>query len=103
MLQPDLGTTITLCLMLLGVSSSRARPPACHRHVRRARGRHGRDLARALPPRRLFSFVDPWQDAQGAGSRPSRRSSGSAPAASPGQGSATGVQKIFYLPEATRT
>jgi cell division protein FtsW len=102
MLQPDLGTTITLCLMLLGVLVVTGTP--------------GRLLATAstlalvvgvgaiwLEPyrrARIFSFVDPWQDAQGAGFQSVQAIIGIGSGGVTGQGLGHGVQKIFYLPEA---
>jgi cell division protein FtsW len=102
MLQPDLGTTITLCLMLLGVlvvtgTPSRLLLTACGATVAL-----GGALIWLEPYRRarIFSFVDPWQDAQGAGFQTVQAIIGIGSGGLTGQGLGHGVQKIFYLPEA---
>jgi cell division protein FtsW len=102
MLQPDLGTTITLCVMLLGVlvvtgTPARVIVSACA-------------LAAALgfaaiwiePYRRarVFSFLDPWQDAEGAGFQSVQAIIGFGSGGLTGEGLGEGVQKVNYLPEA---
>ena len=49
---------------------------------------------------RLFSFLDPWQDAQGAGFQIVQAQIGLGSGHFLGEGLGQGVQKIHYLPEA---
>jgi cell division protein FtsW len=100
LLQPDLGTTISLCLMLLGVLVVAGTP--------------GRVLAAAgslallagvaaiwLEPyrrARILSFLDPWQDADGAGFQSVQAIIGIGSGGLTGEGLGQGVQKIFYTP-----
>ena len=49
---------------------------------------------------RLFSFLDPWQDAQGAGFQIVQAQIGLGSGGFFGDGLGQGVQKIHYLPEA---
>jgi cell division protein FtsW len=102
LLQPDLGTTICLVVMLSGLLLVSGTP------VRVLGGASG--LAVALgglavwmePYRRarVLSFVNPWDDAQGAGYQSVQALIGLASGGIFGKGLGQGVQKIFYLPEA---
>ncbi len=49
---------------------------------------------------RIFSFVDPWHDAQGAGFQTVQAMIGLGSGGVFGVGLGQGVQKVFYLPEA---
>ena len=49
---------------------------------------------------RVFSFLDPWQDAQGAGFQIVQAMIGIGSGGFTGAGLGQGVRKIFYLPEA---
>jgi cell division protein FtsW len=49
---------------------------------------------------RIFSFVDPWHDAQGAGFQTVQAMIGLGSGGIFGVGLGEGVQKVFYLPEA---
>src|SRR5581483_11443629 len=49
---------------------------------------------------RIFSFVDPWHDAQGAGFQNVQAMIGLGSGGFFGVGLGEGVQKVFYLPEA---
>jgi cell division protein FtsW len=49
---------------------------------------------------RVFSFIDPWRDAQGAGFQTVQAMIGLGSGGFFGVGLGEGVQKIFYLPEA---
>jgi cell division protein FtsW len=49
---------------------------------------------------RLFSFIDPWQDAQGAGFQTVQAMIGLGSGGLLGTGLGQGVQKVNYLPEA---
>jgi cell division protein FtsW len=102
MLQPDLGTTITLCLMLLGVLLVTGTPARLLVTAGSAAVFLGLAAIWLEPYRRarIFSFVDPWQDAQGAGFQSVQAIIGIGSGGLTGQGLGHGVQKIFYLPEA---
>ena len=102
MLQPDLGTTITLCLMLLGVLVVTGTPARLLLTACGATVLLGGALIWLEPYRRarIFSFMDPWQDAQGAGFQTVQAIIGIGSGGLTGQGLGHGVQKIFYLPEA---
>ena len=102
MLQPDLGTTISLCLMLAGVlvvSGTPARVLGAAGALAVAVG----GAAIWLEPyrrARILSFMDPWEDAQGAGFQTVQAIIGIGSGGLTGEGLGQGVQKIFYLPEA---
>jgi cell division protein FtsW len=102
MLQPDLGTTITLCLMLLGVlvvSGTPARVLAAAGGLALALGA----AAIWLEPyrrARLLSFLDPWSDPEHTGFQSVQAIIGFGSGGLTGEGLGEGVQKIFYLPEA---
>jgi cell division protein FtsW len=49
---------------------------------------------------RVFSFLDPWRDAEGAGFQTVQAIIGMGSGGITGQGLGEGVQKVFYLPEA---
>jgi cell division protein FtsW len=102
LLQPDLGTAITLVVVLaavLVVSGTPLRPLAL-----------GGGLVAALgvaaiwmePYRRarLFSFLHPWDDPEGAGFQTVQAMIGLGSGGFFGRGLGEGVQKIYYLPEA---
>lgn len=99
--QPDLGTTISLVLMLgamLLVAGTPLRPLAIGTVFLLAVG----TLAVWLEPyrrARVFSFLDPWGDAQGAGFQTVQAMIGLGSGGIFGVGLGNGVQKIFYLPE----
>ena len=102
MLQPDLGTTITLCLMLLAVLVVAGTPGRLLATAGGAALVLGGAMIWLEPYRRarIFSFVDPWQDAQGAGFQTVQAIIGIGSGGLTGEGLGHGVQKIFYLPEA---
>jgi cell division protein FtsW len=99
--EPDLGTTIALVLMVAGMLAVAGVP--------------GRTLAGAsaiatlgglaaiwLEPyrrARLFSFLDPWSDPQDAGFQTVQALIGIGSGGLTGKGLGEGVQKINYLPE----
>jgi cell division protein FtsW len=101
MLEPDLGTTIALMLMLGGMLVVAGVP--------------GRTLAAAgslalvaglaaiwvEPYRRarVFSFLDPWSDPQNTGFQTVQAMIGLGSGGLTGKGLGEGVQKINYLPE----
>lgn len=101
-LEPDMGTAISLVLMLAAVLLVTGTP--------------GRTLGAALgiaaavgtaaiwlePYRRVrfFAFLHPWHDAQGTGYQIAQAMIGMGSGHFFGVGLGQGVQKIFYLPEA---
>ena len=102
LLQPDLGTTITLCLMVAGilvVSEVPFRLLALAGTLA-ARARGSGDLRRAVPPRAVLQLPRPWQDPQGAGFQTVQAIIGMGSGGITGEGLGHGVSKIFYLPEA---
>jgi cell division protein FtsW len=102
LLQPDLGTTIALALMLGAMLLVAGVPLG-------TLGGTGALVVSVVlaaiwlePYRRerLFSFVNPWHDAQGAGFQTLQAMIGLGSGGLFGVGLGQGVQKIFYLPEA---
>ena len=102
LLEPDLGTTIALCLMVAGlllVSGTPVRLLVV-----------GTTLALALgaaaiwvePYRRarVLSFLDPWKDPEGAGFQSVQAMIGIGSGGITGEGLGRGIQKINFLPEA---
>jgi cell division protein FtsW len=100
--EPDLGTTISLVLMLGGMLLVTGAPVGVLTV--------GFGIATALgvvaiwlePYRRarVFAFLNPWDDAQGAGFQIVQAMIGMGSGGLFGVGLGQGVQKIFYLPEA---
>ena len=103
--EPDLGTTIALMLMMLGDPGRR----------RRSGTRAGRRDHLALtagmaaiwiePYRRarVFSFLDPWPDPQNAGFQTVQAMIGSARAGSPARGSARACRRSTTCPSSRPT
>src|SRR6476661_198638 len=101
-LEPDLGTTIAIFVMLAGMLLVAGTPV-------RVLGA-GLSIATGLgvaaiwfePYRRarIFSFINPWHDAQGAGFQIVQAMIGLGSGGIFGVGLGQGVQKVFYLPEA---
>ena len=102
LLQPDLGTTIALVLMLAGMLVVAGVPA----HTLAAAGGIAVTVGLAAiwvePYRRarVLSFLDPWQDAQGAGFQNVQAIIGMGSGGLTGEGLGHGIQKINYLPEA---
>jgi cell division protein FtsW len=102
LVEPDLGTTIAICAMVAAVLLVAGTP------LRTLAG--GLAIATSLgllavwiePYRRarVFSFLDPWHDAQGAGFQIVQAQIGLGSGGIFGEGLGQGVQKIHYLPEA---
>ncbi len=102
LLEPDLGTAISIFLMLAGMLLVAGTP------VRPLTG--GLSIATALglaaiwfePYRRarIFSFINPWHDAQGAGFQIVQAMIGLGSGGPFGVGLGQSVQKADYLPEA---
>jgi cell division protein FtsW len=100
--QPDLGTAITIVVMLGGVLIVSGAPAGL---LARAGGLAGALVLAAAwfePYRRarLLSFLNPWEDAQGTGYQTVQAMIGLASGGIFGEGLGQGVAKNFYLPEA---
>ena len=99
--QPDLGTTISLVVMVAGmllIAGTPLRPLSIGIAITVAIGA----LAVWMEPyrrARFFSFLDPWSDPQGAGFQTVQAMIGLGSGGIFGVGLGNGVQKIFYLPE----
>jgi cell division protein FtsW len=98
----DLGTTIALVIMLLGLLLVSGVPG---RTLALATGIIGSIAVLAVmyePYRRerFFSFLDPWSDPQNSGFQIIQALIGLGSGGILGDGLGQGVQKIFYLPEA---
>ena len=100
--EPDLGTVIAICLMVGAMLMVAGSPP-------RMLGLAGLIVGTLVvfsiwlePYRRtrIFSFIDPWHDAQGAGFQTVQAMIGLGSGGVFGVGLGQGVQKVFYLPEA---
>lgn len=102
LLEPDLGTTIALGIMVAGillVSEVPLRLLALAGSISLAFGA----AAIYMEPyrrTRFLSFVDPWQDPQGAGFQTVQAIIGMGSGGITGEGLGHGISKIFYLPEA---
>jgi len=102
LLEPDLGTSIALVIMLAGVLVVSGAPV----RVLLAAGSLASGLALALiwiePYRRarLFSFLNPWEDPSLTGYQITQAMIGMGSGGFFGVGLGNGVQKVFYLPEA---
>jgi cell division protein FtsW len=102
LLEPDLGTVIAIGVMLAAVLVVSGTPL----RVLAAGGGIASALALAaiwLEPyrrARLFSFLDPWQDAQGAGYQTVQAIIGLGSGGPLGVGLGHGSTKVNYLPEA---
>src|SRR5205085_6944896 len=102
LLEPDLGTAITLAVMagaVLFASGTRARTLGGGFFLIAAVGLLV-VMSKAYMRARIFSFIDPWRDAQGAGFQIVQAQIGLGSGGFFGDGLGQGVQKIHYLPEA---
>jgi cell division protein FtsW len=102
LLEPDLGTTITLCGTMLAVFLVAGVP--LRTLVLAATLAFGVGLIAiwAEPYRRarIFSFLDPWSDAEGSGFQIVQALIGFGSGGVTGQGLGESVSKVNYLPEA---
>jgi cell division protein FtsW len=102
MLEPDLGTTIALGIMVAGillVSEVPFRLLVLAGSMTLVLG----GAAIAMEPyrrARFLTFIDPWQDPQGAGFQTVQAVIGMGSGGITGEGLGHGVSKVFYLPEA---
>jgi len=102
LLQPDLGTTITLSVMVFGILIVSEVPMRLLALVGSVAMALGAVAIYAAPYRRerFLSFLDPWQDPQGAGFQTVQAIIGMGSGGITGEGLGHGVSKVFYLPEA---
>ena len=102
LLQPDLGTTIALVLMLAGMLVVAGVPTGTLAAAGGIAVTAGLAAIWVEPYRRarVLSFLDPWQDAQGAGFQNVQAIIGIGSGGVTGEGLGHGIQKINYLPEA---
>jgi cell division protein FtsW len=102
LVQPDLGTTISLMLMVAGVLLVSGLPLRVLMTAGCAALALGAAAIWIEPYRRarLFAFLDPTQDPQGAGYQTLQAVIGIGSGGLTGNGLGEGVQKINFLPEA---
>jgi cell division protein FtsW len=102
LLEPDLGTTISLCGMILAVFLVAGVPVRLLLVASLLAAAMGLLAIWVEPYRRtrIFSFLDPWSDAQGSGFQIVQAMIGIGSGGFTGAGLGEGVGKISYLPEA---
>ncbi len=102
LVEPDLGTTITICAMVAAVLLVAGTPLRTLSSGLAIAAMLGLLAVWIEPYRRarVFSFLDPWRDAQGAGFQIVQAQIGLGSGGLFGDGLGQGVQKIHYLPEA---
>jgi cell division protein FtsW len=102
MLEPDLGTTIALCIMVAGILLVSEVPLRLLAFAGSVTLVLGAAAIYVEPYRRarFLSFIDPWQDPQGAGFQTVQAIIGMGSGGITGEGLGQGISKIFYLPEA---
>ncbi|HSJ94977.1 MAG TPA: putative lipid II flippase FtsW [Gaiellaceae bacterium] len=102
LLEPDLGTTITLCGMMLAVLLVAGVPLRVFAATTLVAVGVAGIAIWAEPYRRarFLSFLDPWSDAQGSGFQIVQAMIGIGSGGITGGGLGEGVQKVLYLPEA---
>ena len=101
-IEPDLGTTITLFLMVAGILLVSGIPLRLFALAGSFAVGAGL-LAIWMEPyrrERVFSFLDPWQDAEGAGFQNVQAIIGMGSGGLTGEGLGQGIQKMNFLPEA---
>ncbi|HET9438195.1 MAG TPA: putative lipid II flippase FtsW [Gaiellaceae bacterium] len=100
--EPDLGTTITLCGMMLAIFLVAGVPVRLLLAASTLAVAMGLIATWIEPYRRarVFSFLDPWSDAQGAGFQIVQATIGIGSGGITGAGLGEGVGKVSYLPEA---
>jgi cell division protein FtsW len=102
LLEPDLGTTITLFGMVFAMLVVAGVPVRLLALAGIFAAAAGIVAIWAEPYRRarFFSFLDPWSDAQGSGFQIVQAMIGIGSGGFTGAGLGEGVQKVLYLPEA---
>ena len=102
LLQPDLGTTIALLLMLSGMLLVAGVPARTLAAGAGLAGTLGLAAIWVSPYRRerIFSFLDPWRDPTDTGFQTVQATIGLGSGGLTGEGLGESVQKINYLPEA---
>jgi len=100
--EPDLGTTITLFLMVAGILLVSGVPLRLFVLATSLAAGAGLAAIWVEPYRRerVFSFLDPWKDAQGAGFQNIQAIIGMGSGGITGEGLGQGIQKVNFLPEA---
>jgi cell division protein FtsW len=102
LLGPDLGTTITLCGTMLAIFLVAGVPfmPLVGASVIAAGVGLLAIWVEPYRRARIFSFLDPWSDAEGSGFQIVQALIGIGSGGITGEGLGEGVQKVLYLPEA---
>jgi cell division protein FtsW len=102
LVEPDLGTTIAICVMVSAVLLVAGTPLGTLGSGVAIAASVGLLAVWVEPYRRarVFSFLNPWHDAQGAGFQIVQAQIGLGSGGLFGDGLGQGVQKIHYLPEA---
>ena len=102
LVEPDLGTTIAICVMVASVLLVAGTPLRTLTSGVAIAASVGLLAVWVEPYRRarVFSFLNPWHDAQGAGFQIVQAQIGLGSGGLFGDGLGQGVQKIHYLPEA---
>jgi len=102
LIQPDLGTAITIMIMLGGVLLVSGTPPALLGLAGIMVTVAGLAAIWLEPYRRarLFAFLDPWSDPQNSGFQSVQALIGLGSGGVFGEGLGQGISKVFYLPEA---
>jgi len=100
--EPDLGTTITLCGTMLAIFLVAGVPIRLVATAAILAAGFGAAAIWAEPYRRarFFSFLDPWADPQDSGFQIVQATIGIGSGGITGSGLGEGVQKVLYLPEA---
>ena len=101
-IEPALGTTITLFLMVAGILLVSGIPLRLFALAGTFALGAGLLAIYMEPYRRdrIFSFLDPWKDAEGAGFQNVQAIIGMGSGGLTGEGIGQGIQKINFLPEA---
>jgi cell division protein FtsW len=101
-IQPDLGTTISLFLMVAGILLVSGIPLRLFALASSLAIGLGLAAIWMEPYRRerVLSFLDPWQDAEGSGFQTVQAIIGIGSGGITGEGLGQGIQKINFLPEA---
>jgi cell division protein FtsW len=102
LLEPDLGTTVSLCVMMLAIFLVAGVPVRILVLASLFATAAGLVAIWAEPYRRarVFSFLDPWSDAQNSGFQIIQALIGIGSGGVTGVGLGEGPQKALYLPEA---